>query len=107
MIYGIIRSSGNILIHGLNFMSYFFLIFTIAWFLPCIIETLYVSIVLQIYLRFKRIENFLKANEENFQHKDVINEILMKTTTLIEVINKVFGISILIIAGESYLFNKN
>lgn len=99
LIYGIYLSVVQSL-KNFNFTSYFFLIFTITWFLTCIIETFFISIVFQIYLRYRKIERFLFENQENFEYKDVINEILMKTTSLIEAINETFGITILIMTGE-------
>lgn len=100
LVYGIFLSTGSFIKNNYNFTSYFFFIFSISWFFSCIIETFYISLVFQIYLRYRKIKNFLNTNEENFQLKDVINEILMKTSSLFEVINDAFGISILIIAGE-------
>lgn len=100
LIYEIVLNTANVISFDFNFTSFFFLIFTFPWFLICVIVTFYISIVLQIYLIFKKVGNFLHQNNQNFNLKDVINEILMKTITLIEAINEVFGISILITAGE-------
>lgn len=103
LVYGIILSTKNFITSNFNFTGYFFFTFTISWFLTCVIQTFFVSIVLQIYLRFRHVEKFLSEHEENFYFYDVINELLMKSYALIEVINETFGITILIIAGERRL----
>lgn len=103
LVYGIILSSSHFIRNNFSFTGYFFLIFAIAWFFACMVQTFYISLAFQIFLRFRKIEKFL--HDEDFQHKDVINEILIKTFSLIEAINETFGIPILIISGEDKFKN--
>ena len=73
----------------------YFIIFATASMLILFLESFYVAIIIQLFIRFRRIDNHLNVRYSE-THKAVIYDIFVKTYEMINAMNDTFGIFILL-----------